>query len=433
MLDQCQKLRDNRKQFVLTTVTTVPQAAAKTAFKVLGAVSVCHFLNDVLQSLFPATYPLLKGEFHLTYAQIGLVTFVFQVTASLLQPFIGLYTDKKPSPYSLPIGMTFSLVGLLLIATATSFHGLLFAAALIGTGSAVFHPEAARVARMASGGKYGMAQSVFQVGGNLGSAVGPLLAAVIVTARGRGSIAWFSLVALLAIGILTVIGSWYKAHVAARSGRGTAAARSATTLPRPIVFRSIAVLLCLIFSKYFYLASFTSYYTFYLMSKFNVTVQHSQVYLFVFLASVAAGTILGGPLGDKYGRKPVIWVSILGTLPFTLLLPHVGLVETALLTIPIGLILASAFPAIIVYAQDLLPGKVGMVSGLFFGFAFGMAGIGAALLGHLADATSVENVYRICAYLPLVGLLTVFLPNVGGPKPALFAETPPIELEEPPA
>ncbi len=390
---------------------TAPKTA-QTVYGILFAASLCHFLNDVLQSLFPATYPVLKTELNLNFTQIGLITFAFQVTASLLQPFIGYYTDKRPAPYSLPIGMTFTLVGLLLIARAESFEALLIAAAFVGTGSAVFHPEAARVARMASGGRHGFAQSVFQVGGNLGSALGPLAAALIVAERGRGSIAWFSIVALLAIGILTVIGGWYKAHVAARKANPAAAPSTALTMPKATVIRSLAVLITLVFSKYIYLASLTSYYTFYLIHKFGVSVQHSQLYLFVFLAAVAAGTVLGGPVGDKYGRKYVIWVSILGTLPFTLLLPHVGLLATVILTVPIGVILASAFPAIIVYAQDLVPGRVGTISGLFFGFAFGIAGIGAAILGKLVDMTSLAYVYNLCAYLPAIGLIAALLPNI---------------------
>jgi FSR family fosmidomycin resistance protein-like MFS transporter len=395
-----------------TQATLKVPAAAQTVMSILMAASLCHFLNDVLQSLFPATYPVLKKELHLSFSQIGLVTFAFQVTASLLQPIIGYYTDKRPAPYSLPIGMTFTLVGLLLIARAESFEALLIAAAFVGTGSAVFHPEAARVARMASGGRHGFAQSVFQVGGNFGSAIGPLAAALIVAERGRGSIAWFSIVALLAIGILTVIGGWYKAHVAARKANPAPAAASQATLPRATVIRSLAVLITLIFSKYVYLASMTSYYTFYLIHKFGVSVQHSQLYLFVFLAAIAAGTVIGGPIGDKYGRKYVIWISILAMLPFTLALPHVGLLATVILTVPIGLTMASAFPAIVVYAQDLVPGRVGTISGLFFGFAFGIAGIGAAILGKLVDMTSLAYVYNVCSFLPAIGFIAALLPNI---------------------
>ena len=386
--------------------------AGKTAFTVLAAISFCHLLNDMMQSLLPALYPMLKSSYALSFGQIGVLTFTYQVTASLLQPVIGSYTDRKARPYSLAVGMGFTLVGLLLLAFAANYALLLIAASLIGTGSSVFHPESSRVARMASGGQHGLAQSVFQVGGNLGSSVGPLLAAFIVLPRGQHSVSWFSFAALIGIFVLTRVGHWYKNHglarLAPRAGRGEAHEAH----PRSRIAGAIAVLLALVFSKYFYLASLTSYYTFYLIDHFGVTVEHAQLYLFVFLGSVALGTIAGGPLGDRFGRKYVIWISILGVLPFTLVLPHVGLLWTALLTVPIGMILASAFPAIIVYAQELLPGRTGTIAGLFFGFAFGMGGVGAAVLGALADRTSIEFVYRICAFLPLIGLLAGLLPNI---------------------
>jgi FSR family fosmidomycin resistance protein-like MFS transporter len=384
--------------------------AAKAVFPILAAISFCHLLNDLVQSLLPAVYPMLKSSFHLDFGQIGLITLTFQVTASLLQPVVGLYTDRHPKPYSLPIGMGFTLVGLILLSIAATFPALLFAAALVGMGSAVFHPESSRVARMASGGQHGMAQSLFQVGGNAGSSLGPLLAAFIVVRYGQSSIAWFSLVALLGIVVLTRIGHWYKDHLLAKVQRKQAEVRS--TLSKARVALSICVLIALVFSKYFYLASLTSYYTFYLIQKFHLSVQAAQLQLFLFLGAVAAGTMIGGPVGDRIGRKYVIWCSILGVLPFTLLLPHANLFWTSVLSAIIGVVLASAFSAILVYAQELMPGKVGLVSGLFFGLAFGMGGIGAAVLGKLADATSIAFVYQVCAYLPAIGLLTAFLPNV---------------------
>jgi len=389
------------------------QATQETSYRVLGAISLSHFLNDMMQSLILAMYPLLKGGFNLSFAQIGLITFTFQATASLLQPLVGMYTDKHPKPYSLMFGMCCTLVGLLLLATASNYPMLLCAAALVGSGSSVFHPESSRVARMASGGKFGLAQSVFQVGGNAGTAMGPLLAALIVIPNGRGSVAWFSLAALLAIMVLWKVGQWY-AHQQAlghfkaklRQGAGDSG------LSRGKVIASICILLTLIFSKYFYLASLSSYFTFYLMEKFHLPPQSAQIHLFVFLFAVALGTIIGGPVGDRIGRKRVIWVSILGVAPFTLLLPHVGLTATTVLSFIIGLILASAFSAIIVYAQELMPGRVGMVAGLFFGFSFGMGAVGAALLGKLADLQGIEFVYQVCAFLPLLGLLTAFLPDM---------------------
>ena len=386
-------------------------------FRVLTAVSFCHLLNDMVQSLLPSIYPILKSSFNLDFGQIGLITLTYQITASLLQPFIGHYTDRRPMPYSLPIGMAVTLVGLVLVAVAPSFGLLLIAASLIGVGSAVFHPESSRVARMASGGQHGMAQSFFQVGGNTGSAIGPLLAAFIVLPRGQGGVGWFSLAALLGIVVLMRVSSWYKARLEHLQSRPAKHEESATMLPRRQVISAIAVLMALVFSKYFYLTSLTSYYTFYLINKFHVSVQSSQIYLFVFLGAVAAGTLIGGPVGDRVGRKVVIWCSILGALPFTLLLPYADLLWTGVLSVIIGFVIASAFSAILVYAQELVPGRVGMISGLFFGFAFGMGGIGAAVLGKLADVTSIAFVYKVCAYLPAIGLLTGFLPNLERARP----------------
>lgn len=400
-----------------TNVSAIPAEAPQgvrpnTAFSILAAISFCHFLNDMVQSLIPAIYPLLKSAFHLDFGQIGLITLTGQTTASLLQPLVGLYTDRRPKPYSLTAGMGFTLVGLLLLSLAPSFGRILVAVALVGVGSAVFHPESSRVARMASGGQHGLAQSLFQVGGNAGSALGPLLAAFIVLPRGQSSIAWFSLAALLAIIVLTNVGSWSKKHHQAKAKSRLAHADHRPVVSSRKVVLSVAILIALVFSKYFYLASLITYYTFYLMQKFHVSVQNAQVHLFVFLGAVAAGTIIGGPIGDRFGRKYVIWCSILGVLPFTLLLPYANLFWTGILSVVIGLILASAFSAILVYAQDLIPGKVGMISGLFFGLAFGMGGVGAALLGELADHTSIDFVYKVCAFLPVIGLLTAFLPNL---------------------
>ena len=387
-------------------------------FRVLAAVSFCHVLNDMMQSLLPSIYPILKSSFHLNFTQIGFITLTFQITASLLQPVIGHYTDRKPMPYSLPIGMVFTLVGLLLLAIAPTFSLLLLAAALIGMGSAVFHPESSRVARMASGGKHGFAQSFFQVGGNTGSAIGPLLAVFIILPHGQIGTAWFSLAALLGILVLIQVSRWYKARLAHLQSKPAKHAEESARLPRRQIITAIAVLIALIFSKYFYLAALTSYYTFYLISKFHVSVQSSQLHLFAFLAAVAAGTLIGGPVGDRVGRKSVIWCSILGVLPFTLVLPYANLFWTGILSVIIGFVIASAFSAILVYAQDLVPGRVGMISGLFFGFAFGMGGIGAAVLGKLADMTSIIFVYKVCAYLPAIGLLTGLLPNSRKNAPA---------------
>lgn len=382
-----------------------------TSFKVLGAISVSHMLNDMIQSLILAIYPILKGGFDLSFGQIGLITLTYQITASLLQPVVGLYTDRRPQPYSLPIGMSFTLVGILLLSAAASYYIVLLAAALVGTGSAIFHPESSRVARMASGGQHGLAQSLFQVGGNLGSSFGPLLAAAFIVPYGQGSIAWFSLAALLAIVILMQISKWYDHHRLGARGKASRHA-AAVALPRNKVLISVVILLILIFSKYFYMASIGSYFTFYLISKFQLSVQSAQIYLFAFLFAVALGTVIGGLVGDRVGRKYVIWASILGVAPFTLLLPYANLFWTGVLVVIIGIVLASAFSAILVYAQELIPGKVGMVSGLFFGFAFGMGGIGAAVLGHLADRTSIAFVYQVCSFLPLLGIIAALLPNL---------------------
>jgi FSR family fosmidomycin resistance protein-like MFS transporter len=392
--------------------TTTPAAREGPAFKILGALSFSHFLNDMIQSLILAIYTLIKGTFSLSFVQIGLITLTYQITASLLQPVIGLYTDKHPQPRSLSFGMASTLCGLVLLAFAPSYGVLLVAAALVGTGSSVFHPESSRIARMASGGKHGLAQSIFQVGGNAGSAAGPLLAAWIVIPHGQKSVAWFALAALLAIAVLWTVGTWYMANLAGFRAKAKAQRATHVALPRNRVVASIAVLLLLVFSKYFYMASITSYYTFYLIEKFRLSVQSAQLHLFVFLFAVAAGTLLGGPIGDRIGRKRVIWVSILGVAPFTLLLPHVDLTTTTVLTFVIGFILASAFSAIVVYAQELVPGKVGTVSGLFFGFAFGMGGVGAAVFGQVADTHGVVFVYQLAAYLPLLGLVAAFLPDL---------------------
>lgn len=385
----------------------------RTVFPVLLAICFCHLLNDMMQSLLPAIYPDLKVSLALTFGQIGLVTFTYQITASILQPVVGLVADRRPTPLALPGGTLFSLAGLVVLSIAHSYVLLLAGAALLGVGSSVFHPESSRVARMASGGRHGLAQSLFQVGGNAGQAIGPLAAALIVVRWGQSSLVLFALLALLSGAILWNVGVWYKQYGLGLLSMDRAQTSGAAETPHGRVNLGIAILLVLIFSKYVYLASLTSYYTFYLIHRFGVSVQSAQLHLFVFLSAVAVGTIVGGPIGDRFGRKPVIWFSILGTLPFTLLLPHANLFWTGPLTVIIGLIIASAFPAIVVFAQDLVPGKVGMISGLFFGFSFGMGGIGAALLGWLADRTSIEEVYRICAFLPAIGLLTALLPDIG--------------------
>jgi len=396
-----------------STLASPAQAAGDTRYKVLGAISLSHFLNDLLQSLIIAIYPLLKGNYDLNFTQIGLLTLTYQTTASLLQPLVGLYTDKHPQPYSLVVGMGCTLMGLLLLSSAPTFPLLLLGAAVVGIGSSIFHPESSRVARMASGGRHGLAQSIFQVGGNGGTAMGPLLAALIVLPLGQGSLAWFSVLALLAMGVLYKVGQWY-GHQQRNQPKGQA--RPINPLSRGRIAATIGVLLLLITSKYFYLASLTSYYTFYLMEQFSVSARSAQLHLFVFLFGVAAGTVLGGPIGDRIGRKQVIWFSILGVSPFTLLLPHADLFWTTILSFVIGFILASAFSAILVYAQELIPGKVGTISGLFFGFAFGIAGIGAAILGNLADHYGIRTVYEICAWLPLMGIVTVLLPDLRSPR-----------------
>src|SRR3989449_5332674 len=387
-----------------------------TAFAVIAGISISHLLNDTVQSIVPAIYPMLKESFALNFAQVGLMTLTLQLTASLLQPLVGLYADRRPTPYALVVGMAFTLVGLLLLAGAPTYGIVLAAAGVMGIGSAVFHPESSRVARMASGGRPGLAQSLFQVGGNVGSSFGPLLAAFLIVPHGQRSIAWCSLLAVLAMAILWQIGGWYRARHLVPSVTATslnAHTNADARVSSRRVAWAIAILCALLFSKYFYLASLNSYYTFYLISRFHVTIRTAQIDLFVFLFAVGVGTILGGPVGDRFGRKHVIWGSILGVFPFTLALPHANLFWTPILTVMIGLILASAFSAIVVYAQELVPGRVGLISGVFFGFAFGMGGLGAAVLGRLADATSIVFVYQVCAYLPLIGLLTGFLPDLG--------------------
>jgi MFS transporter, FSR family, fosmidomycin resistance protein len=394
------------------TVTESDARKHQPVWFILSSIALCHFLNDMMSSsLLPSVFPMFKALLHLSFTQIGLLALTYQLTASLLQPLVGLYTDHHPLPFSLPVGLASTFIGLLLLAVASSFPMVVLAAALAGVGSSVFHPESSRVARMASGGQYGLAQSFFQVGGNAGQAAAPLLVAFIVLSRGQSSIAWFSLVALLTIVLLVPVSTWYRRHLAP-----TAATRRATPAASPVppakVKMSIAVLVALLFSKNFYQASIGNYLIFYLMGKFHVSGQAAQMGLFVFLAAVALGTMIGGPIGDRFGRKYVIWVSILGVLPFTMALPHVNLVWTLVLTAIIGIVMASAFPTIVVYAQELIPGKVGMISGLFFGLAFGLGGIGAAALGWLADRTSIDFVYNVCAYLPAIGLLTAFLPNL---------------------
>jgi MFS transporter, FSR family, fosmidomycin resistance protein len=403
--------RMSEKAFVVSEAVMDRQRAGTTAVAILSAITFCHFLNDVATSLLPAIYPMLKTSFALSFAQIGVLTLVFQGIASLLQPVIGLFTDRRPQPYSLPFGMTCTLLGLVILAFAPSYPVLLGGGALLGIGSAIFHPESSRLARLASGGAHGFAQSLFQVGGNFGNSLAPLFVAFFILPRGQKSLAWFALVALAGILVLTAVSRWYKnsGHSGSKS-RALSPAHMA--LPAAEVRRAIVVLIALIFSKFFYLSSITSYYIFYLMHRFDMPTQTAQICLFVFLASAAVGTFIGGPIGDRIGRKRVIWVSILGVLPFTLALPYVGLAATIGLSIVIGLVLSSAFSAIVVYAQELMPGRVGMVSGLFFGLAFGMAGVGAAVLGVLADWTSIQFVYRVCAFLPLIGLFTAFLPDV---------------------
>jgi MFS transporter, FSR family, fosmidomycin resistance protein len=384
----------------------------KTVYAILFSIAFSHLLNDLMQSVIPSTYPILKQIFHLNFTQIGLITFVFQLTASILQPFIGFYTDKNPKPYSLVFGMLFTITGLVFLSLSTAFWMLLVSVACVGVGSSIFHPEASRVAFLGSGGKRGLAQSIFQLGGNIGSAIGPLLVAVVVAPNGQSYIIWFAIAGVLGMMILSQIATWYQNHLSLRASKKIIVEELALPFSRKKIHVSLAVLLLLIFSKFFYTASMSSYYTFYLMHKFHLSIQDSQYHLFIFLASVATGTLIGGPLGDRFGRKYIIWFSILGVAPFTLLLPYADLFWTTVLSIIIGLIIASAFSAILVFAQELMPGKVGMISGLFFGFAFGMGGLGSAILGYIADHTSIEYVYKICSFLPLIGVFTYFLPNV---------------------
>lgn len=381
-------------------------------FAVLIAISFSHFLNDTMQSLLPAIYPTLKTKFDLNFGQIGLLTFVFQVTASLLQPIVGMITDKRPQPFSLAIGMGFTMIGLVLLSQAGSFEMLLVAAAMIGVGSSIFHPESSRVARLSSGGRHGLAQSVFQVGGNVGTAIGPVLAAFIVVPHGQSSIVWFSAIALLGMVVLTWVGRWYQLRMAMNRRRPRAHLHPHEALPRGKVIVTMVILIALVFSKFFYLASISSYYTFYLIHRFGMSIQGAQLMLFLFLGAAALGTVVGGPIGDRIGRKLVIWVSILGVLPFTLALPFVGLGWTMVLSFIIGFVLSSAMPAMIVYAQELVPGRVGLISGLFFGLAFGMGGLGAAAVGVIADHFGIVATYELCSVLPAIGLLAMFLPHI---------------------
>jgi FSR family fosmidomycin resistance protein-like MFS transporter len=392
----------------------LPQDRARlTAYGVLGAISVSHLLNDTLQSLIPAIYPVVKEGFHLSFAQVGLITLAFQLTASLLQPLVGAFTDKRPQPLSLAVGMGITLVGLVLLSVVNSYGALLLSVALVGMGSSIFHPESSRIAHLAAGSRRGFAQSFFQVGGNAGSSLGPLLAALVIAERARSSILWFTLLAAAGIVVLLGVGRWSRQHAALRAGRTSGHAHASSAgLPRGRVALFVAILLVLIFSKYFYISGISSYFTFYLIEKFGLSIKSAQLHLFVFQFAVAAGTLIGGFVGDRIGRKYVIWISILGAAPFTLLLPHAGLAGTTVLSICIGIVLSSAFPAILVYAQELLPGSVGLISGLFFGFAFGMGGLGSAALGKLADMTSIAHVYLLIGFLPLLGLIAAFLPNM---------------------
>lgn len=387
------------------------ELATKTVYSILFSISFAHLLNDLLQAVIPASYPILKESYNLSFTQVGLITFAYQMAASILQPFVGLYTDRKPKPYSQLLGMLFTLSGIVMLSYATSFPIILVSVVLVGIGSSIFHPEASRVSYLASGGKRGLAQSIFQIGGNTGTAIGPLLVAWIVVPHGQKNIIWFTIVAVLALGVLSRIANWYREHLNLNSKKKIVLENLPNLSQRRIVL-SVIILLVLIFSKYFYVASISSYFTFYLMEKFRISVEDAQFHLFLFLISVAIGTLLGGPLGDKFGRKYVIWFSVLGAAPFTLLLPYADLFWTGALSVIIGIIISSAFPAILVYAQELLPKKLGMVSGLFYGFAFGMGGLGSALLGYLADKTSIDYVYTICAFLPLIGVIAWFLPNL---------------------
>jgi MFS transporter, FSR family, fosmidomycin resistance protein len=399
----------------VSSVASLGRAASSvTIIPVLAAISVCHLLNDLMQSLLPAAFPVLHRDFALSFGQIGLLSLVYQITASILQPLVGLYTDHRPQPYSLPVAMLASMSGLLTLAFGANYHTLLVGAALLGLGSSIFHPESSRIARLASGGAHGLAQSVFQVGGNVGSALGPLAAAYVVLPRGQHGLAWATPVALCGVVVMSWLSRWYRGTGHAKRAAMRVVARH-RELSSTEVWRAMAVLVMLLFSKYIYLASITNYYPFYLMERFGLTVRAAQLYQFVFFAAVAAGTIAGGPIGDRIGRKRVIWGSILGVLPFTLALPHVGLAATVVLSVIIGGVISSAFPAIVVYAQELIPGRTGMVSGVFFGLAFGIGGIGAALLGGLADRAGIGFVYQLCAFLPAIGLLTALLPTVESP------------------
>jgi FSR family fosmidomycin resistance protein-like MFS transporter len=392
---------------------TVQQQINTTAFQILTALSISHCMNDALQSVVSASYPIIKDELQLTFRQIGLITLAYQISASVFQPIVGLYFDKRPSVWSLPVGMTFTLIGLVMLAFSTTLSWTLFSVFLVGMGSSTFHPEASRLTFMASGGKRGLAQSVFQVGGNLGGSLGPLMVAAIVAPYARSNIAYFSILSFIAIMVMLFISRWYKARLQLMSRQVKTEKRPARPpLPLGKTIFTILILLILIFSKYVYMASLTSYYTFFVIEKFGVSVQQSQVYLFIFLIATAIGTLMGGPLGDKIGRKYVIWLSIVGAAPFALMMPHANLAWTAILSFCTGLMLSSAFPAILVYAQELLPYKLGLVSGLFFGFAFGVAGIASAILGELADIHGIEAIYSICAYMPLIGLIAILLPNL---------------------
>ena len=402
----------------MSTLTASPAAATSTpqtsplVMRILGACALAHMINDLIQAVLPSIYPMLKANYGLSFAQVGLITLTFQLTASLLQPWIGYHTDRHPKPWLLPAGMVCTLIGILMLAFVGSFPLILLAAGLVGVGSSTFHPETSRVARLASGGRYGLAQSTFQVGGNTGSAFGPLLAAAIIIPYGQGHIAWFGLFAVFAIMVLYGLSRWYRNHLNLfKLKQGSKATHGLSK--RRVTF-ALVVLAVLVFSKYFYMSSLTSYFTFYLIEKFNLSVANSQLYLFLFLGAVAAGTFFGGPIGDKIGRKKVIWFSILGAAPFTLALPYVDLFWTAVLSVVIGFILASAFSAIVVFAQELVPGNVGMIAGVFFGLMFGFSGIGAALLGLLADNHGIEYVYKLCSFLPLVGILTILLPSTKG-------------------
>jgi len=394
----------------MATTHLSPARVQTTTYAVLFAVTAGHLINDTLQALLLSIYPLLRDLHNLSFAQVGFITMAFQATASVLQPLIGHYTDKKPFPYSLPIAPALSLVGLVVVGLAHSYEMILVGATLIGIGSSIFHPEASRLARLSSGGRYGFAQSVFQVGGNFGTSIGPLLAAFFVVPHGQGSVAWLSLLALLSVAVLSYAAKWYAHHLSPKGGAKRSAAPP-NPLPRRMVVTSLVVLLCLMFSKFVYTSSMSSFYTFYLIGTFGLSPEEAQVDLFIYLAAFAAGTLLGGPIGDRIGRKAVIWFSVLGALPFTVVLPYANHFWTVALSIPIGFILASAFSAMLVYAQELLPGRVGLISGLFFGVAFGIAAAGAALLGTVADMTSIGFVFHVCSFLPAIGLLAMFLPS----------------------